>query len=118
MKNYIQPGEIIPIVAPSGGFTKGVPKQIGALLVVPTSTALVGVVTNCITRGVIEATKVGSQAWTVGARVYWDAGNSRFTTVAAAHFAAGVAVEAVGSGSGETTGVVRLDGVSRTDEDT
>jgi hypothetical protein len=32
--------------------------------------------------GVFDITKVGSQAWTVGAKVYWDDTNKRCTTVA------------------------------------
>ena len=40
-------------------------------------------------------TKVGSQAWTVGAKVYWDDTNKRCTTVATDNTLIGAAVEAV-----------------------
>lgn len=118
MNNFVQPGDSLTLVAPSGGVTTGVPVQIGQLLVVPASSVaqtlpFVGKVT-----GVFTVTKAGSQAWTAGAVVYWDSGNSNFTTVATGNFRAGVAVAAVGSGSGETTGTVRLDGVARVQEDT
>lgn len=118
MDNFISPGDSLTLIAPSGGVTAGTPKQIGQLLVVPTTSAsatnpFVGKVT-----GVFSVTKVGSQAWTAGAIVYWDEANDRFTTVATGNLRAGVAVEAVGSGAGETTGKVRLDGVARVQEDT
>lgn len=113
MNNFIQPGDSLELTAPSGGVTKGAPKQIGRLLVVPAVSALQGARFIGKTTGVFTVTKVGSQAWTEGAVVYWDAGNNRFTTTASTHLQAGTAVAAVGSGSGETTGVVRLDGVAR-----
>ena len=58
--------------------------------------------------GVFDITKVGSQAWTVGAKVYWDDTNKRCTTVATDNTLIGVAVEAVASGAGDTIGRVRL----------
>ena len=65
----------------------------------PVETALVGV---------FDITKVGSQAWTVGAKVYWDDTNKRCTTVATDNTLIGVAVEAVASGASDTIGRVRL----------
>ena len=50
----------------------------------------------------------GSQAWTVGAKVYWDDTNKRCTTVATDNTLIGVAVEAVASGASDTIGRVRL----------
>jgi predicted RecA/RadA family phage recombinase len=113
MVKYIQPGDVVEYTAPSGGVTKDVPVLIGQLLVIPTVTVAQTLRFNGLTRGVISVTKVGSQAWAEGAVVFWDAGNSRFTTAGAGNFQAGTAVEAVGSGSGATTGVVRLDGIGR-----
>ena len=65
----------------------------------PVETALVGV---------FDINKVGSQAWTVGAKVYWDDTNKGCTTVATDNTLIGVAVEAVASGAGDTIGRVRL----------
>ena len=112
MDNYVQPGEVIELTAPSGGVVTGTPKQIGNVLVVPTVTAAVGIRFNALVRGVIRFTKVGSQAWAEGARVFWDVANARFTTVGAGNLLAGFAVEAVGSGATETTGVVSLSGIA------
>jgi predicted RecA/RadA family phage recombinase len=58
--------------------------------------------------GIFDLKKVGSQAWTVGAKVYWDDTNKRCTTVATDNTLVGVAVEAVASGAGDTIGRVRL----------
>jgi predicted RecA/RadA family phage recombinase len=113
MDNFVQPGEAVEFTAPSGGVVSGTPKLIGQILVIPCVTAAQTVRFNGYITGVFRVTKVGSQAWTEGAIVYWDAGNARFTTAGSGNFQAGIAVEAVGSGASATTGVVRLDGVGR-----
>ena len=118
MKTFVSSGETVTLTAPLGGVTVDVPVQIGQLLVIPTVTALVGVTFVGMVRGIVSVTKVGSQAWAEGAMVYWDAGNTRFTTVAAGNHLAGYAVEVIGSGSTETTGTILLDGVARDDEST
>lgn len=113
MDNYIQPGDAVEFTAPGGGVTTGVPVMIGQLLVIPTETAAATARFRGYTRGVFRVTKVGSQAWAEGAVVFWDAGNTRFTTVGAGNFQAGIATEAIGSGATLTTGYVRLDGIGR-----
>lgn len=115
MENFIQPGETLEFIAPGGGVTSGTPKQIGQVLVVPTESASATALFRGMIRGVFRVTKVGSQAWTEGAIVYWDAGNSRFTTVGPGNLRAGFAVLGLatampGSGAGETTGYVMLTG--------
>ena len=52
--------------------------------------------------GVFELTKIGSQAWTVGALIYWDDAAKRCTTVATANLLIGVATAAVAGGAGNT----------------
>ena len=118
MINFVQPGESIEFIAPSGGVVAGTPKQIGQMLVIPAVTAAETVRFNGMIRGLFKVTKVGSQAWAEGAVVFWDAGNTRFTTAGSGNFQAGNAVLGLGSsmpgsGAGETTGYVMLDGVSR-----
>lgn len=113
MKKFIQPGEELEFTAPGGGVTKDVPVMIGQILVIPSVTAAATVRFTGRIRGVFSVTKVGSQAWTEGAIVFWDNGNSRFTTSGAGNLQAGFAVEAVGSGASATTGIVMLDGVAR-----
>lgn len=52
--------------------------------------------------------KATGEAWAVGQKLYYDAGNSRFTTTASTHVWAGWAWEAAASAA--TTGTVKLKG--------
>lgn len=62
------------------------------------------------TRGVFELPKLSAQAWTEGAKVYWDNTNARLTTVASGNRLVGVASEAAANPS--AVGRARLDGNS------
>lgn len=113
MDNFVQPGEVVELTAPSGGVVVGVPKQIGQVVVVPTVTAAQTVRFNGYFTGVFDLPKIGSQAWTEGAVIFWDEANDRCTTAGAGNIQIGVCVAAVGSGASATTGRVRLDGIGR-----
>lgn len=110
MKNYVQPGDTITFTA-GADYSSGDGVVVGTLFGIACGDVANGDDGEIKTTGVFDLTKVGSQAWTVGAPIYWDAGNSRCTTVAEDNPLIGVAVLAVGSGAGETTGRVRLNGV-------
>jgi predicted RecA/RadA family phage recombinase len=111
--NYIQPGEIMEFTAPSGGVTAGTGVLIGKLLVIPLDTAAEDETFRGAATGVWSHAKAASQAWTEGAVVYWDDTAKVFTTAATTgNFRAGVAAAAVAGGAGDTTGIVRLNGVS------
>lgn len=113
--NFRKQGDTVTLLAPSGGVVSGGLYVIGALAVVALKTAAEGVAFEGRVTGEFALTKVGSQAWTQGAKINWDAGNSRCTTATTSgFFPIGVATAAVGSGSGETTGYVRLNGVATT----
>jgi predicted RecA/RadA family phage recombinase len=113
MTKFVQSGQAIEFTAPGGGVTVDVPVLIGNILVIPTVTASAAARFVGMIRGVFRSmTKPGSQAWAEGARVYWDSGNSRFTTSGAGNLLVGFAVETVGSGASETTGTVFLTGVA------
>ena len=118
MKNYVRSGKVRPFTAPAGGVTSGAPVQIGQALAVPVTSALQGETFEGQVCGEFTVPKAPSQAWTVGALVYWDALNGHFTTSAAGNLLAGLATVAVGAGVGETTGQVYLDGAARPDEST
>lgn len=116
MTNFVQEGKALTLTAPSGGVVAGGVYKIGQLIVVAAADAAQTEPFVGVTEGVFDVTKVGSQAWTEGALVYWDNGNTRFTTTASGSLLAGVAVADVGSGAGETTGRVRLNGAAKTTE--
>lgn len=108
--NFIQPGDSIEFTAPGGGVVAGTPVQIGQILVIPMVSAAATFKFNAMIRGVFRVTKIGSQAWTEGALVYWDSGNARFTTIGPGNLLAGFATRVVASGASDTTGYVMLAG--------
>lgn len=112
MKNFIQPGDVVTLIAPAGGVVSGGVYLIGGLLVVAATSAAQGAEFEGKTTGVFDVTKAASQAWTIGATVYWDDAAKAFTTTASGNKLAGSAIKAVGNGAGETTGRVRLNGVA------
>ena len=110
MKNYVQPGNAITLTAPYA-VTSGDGLLVGAIFGIAAGAAALGEPVETALAGVFDITKVGSQAWTVGAKVYWDDTNKRCTTVATDNTLIGVAIEAVASGAGDTTGRVRLNAI-------
>jgi predicted RecA/RadA family phage recombinase len=109
MTNYVQDGRHLTAPAPSGGVVSGTAYALGTVVGVAIATAAETVPVAFQICGVVSVPKTGSQAWTVGALVYVTSGGV-FTTSAGGNTLAGVAWEAVGSGAGETTGKVLLNG--------
>ena len=109
MKNLVADGNTVTVAAPAA-VTSGDGVLVGSMFGVAQTDAANGADVVIVTTGVFDLPKVGSQAWTVGVKVYWDDGNSRCTTASSSNTLIGVAVAAVGSGAGETTGRVRLNG--------
>ena len=112
MKNFIAIGAMLQITA-GAAYSSGDGVVAGGIFGVATGDIANGAAGTIALTGVYSLPKVGSQAWTVGARVYWDAANDRCTTTGAGGLLfIGTAVAAVGSGAGETAGNVRLNGTS------
>lgn len=111
MKNFEQAGDIVTVAAPAN-VASGQLFRVGVLVGVAQHAALSGQPVEMATRGVFRVTKTGSQAWTVGAAIFGTGSNTLTATTAATsgNILVGTAVEAVGSGAGETTGLVRLNG--------
>lgn len=107
MKNYVQPGNTLTLTAPYA-VTSGDGLLVGSIFGIASGDAALGEPVEAALKGVFDLTKVGSQAWTVGAKVYWDDTNKRTTSVATSNTLIGVATEAVAGGAGETIGRVRL----------
>jgi len=109
MKNFVQPGNTITLTAPYA-VASGDGLLFGSIVGVAAGTAALGETVETALLGVFDITKIGSQAWTVGAKVYWDDTNKRSTSVAISNTLIGVATEAVAGGAGDTIGRVRLNG--------
>ena len=110
--NYVQEGCFVTVAAPTGGTASGNAYLITGIFGVASTTQLVGVDVELATEGVWTLTKIGSQAWSVGDRIYWDDANSRCTSTAGDGIYIGVCTAAVASGAGDTTGNVRLNGLT------
>ena len=108
MRNYIKSGDVLPLTAPSGGVVSGDAYLFGTMLVIATTSAAVGEQFEGRTVGVYDVPKVSAQAWTVGARIYWDNTAFNFTTTVGSNTLVGVAVAPAANPS--ATGRVRLNG--------
>ena len=107
MKNYVQDGEVVALPAPydvasGGGFL------VGSLFAVAVNAAASGATVQGMTRGVISLSKTSAQAWTIGAKVYWDNTAKEVTTTASGNTLIGVALATAANPS--ATGLVRLNG--------
>lgn len=111
MKNYVAAGDKLTFTA-AADYASGAGVLLGSLFGVAQGAIVNGGQGTIALTGVYDLTKVGSQAWTVGALIYWT--GTACTNVASTNKLIGVAVAAVGSGAGETTGRVRLNGAGIT----
>ena len=107
MKNYVQPGNTITLTAPYD-VASGDGLLVGSIFGVATGAAANGEAIEAALVGVFDLKKVGSQAWAVGDKIYWDNTAKETTKTTTSNTLVGVAIEAVGSGAGETIGRVRL----------
>lgn len=108
--NFIQPGLVLDLTAPTGGVVKGVAILIGALVVVPTDTVAQTLPFEGHTEGVFTLAKATGNAWTEGQVLYFDSTAGNFAVAASATARrAGFAVAA--AASGDTSGKVRLNNI-------
>ena len=109
MKNYVQPGKTITLVAPYA-VSSGDGLLVGAIFGVATASAAIGETVEAALVGIFDIKKVASQAWAVGDKVYWDNTAKETTKTATSNTLIGVAVEAVANGASDTVGRLRLNG--------
>ena len=107
MKNFVAVGNILTLSAPAA-LTSGQGALIGSIFGVAQKDAANGEDVAILVTGVFELPKAASQAWAVGAKVYWDNTAKVCTTTVGTNTLIGVAVKAVGGTAGETIGQVRL----------
>ena len=111
MNNFIQPGNVVTLTAPSLGVVTGTPYKIGQLIVVAAASVAQTLPFEGATRGVFTLPKATGQTWSEGALVYWDNSAKKFTTTSGGNTLAGCAVAE--AATGDATGSVRLDGAVR-----
>lgn len=110
MQNFLNPGETVAVLAPRA-LTAGEGALVGALFGVANSAAASGAAVELSRRGVFTLAKTSAQAWTQGAKLYWDNSGFVATTTASGNTLIGVAMEIAANPS--ATGVVLLDGAVR-----
>jgi len=96
MKNFIQEGRVLDLVAPSGGVTAGVGVKIGALFVVAAVTAAEAATFAGDRLGVFELAATAhesAQAMAVGDTAYWDDSTKKVTKTATGNQRIGVITE-------------------------
>lgn len=107
MKNFIQPGDTVTVPAPAN-VASGAPVLVGDIFGVAVYSCQTGEDLELATEGVFDLPKASSQAWTVGAKIYFDAATKTLTATVGSNRFVGHALLAVGGGADETIGRVRL----------
>lgn len=105
MKNFIQPGRVVTVTAPAN-VSSGDGVLVGALFGVAFTDAASGAAIEIGTEGVFELAKTSAQAWSVGAKIYWDGSKCTTADGSGANTLIGNAVEIAANPS--PTGKVRL----------
>ena len=87
----------------NAGLVSKEPVVISSRVFIPLNTTASGVLNAIVTRSdITRAPKAASQAWAVGAAIYWDATAKVFTTTSASNTLCGFAMEPVAGGAGDT----------------
>jgi len=108
--NFVQPGNVLTLIAPSGGVVSGVGYVIGSHFVVALVTAAQGATFTGMTEGVFRMKKAAAgsgKAFTAGEAIFWDNGaNKQWDKTGSGFFQVGVAVDA--AATTDTTVLVRI----------
>lgn len=110
MKNFIQPGDVVTVIAPTGGVSSGDGVIVGSLFGIAAKTAAQGESVELATTGVYDLPKLSSAVITAGARVSWDTAGKQVVLPDEDMYPIGIAL--IAAGNGITTVRVRLDGIS------
>jgi predicted RecA/RadA family phage recombinase len=109
MKNYVQPGDVIPVVAGTGGVKSGDVVVAGNLIGVAASDAAEGAEFELALTGVYALPKITGTGLDPGQRVWWATGTGVAASAAAGRWPIGNAVRTAGSNDDEA--YVRLPGI-------
>ena len=108
-KHYQSSGNPWTVLAPAN-VTVDVPLLIGSVFAIPTETVASGKLTAFTRSGQVTVPKATGEAWTAGAKVYWDDTAKKVTTTSSGNSLIGAA--AVLAASGDTVGFVLLNGTT------
>jgi predicted RecA/RadA family phage recombinase len=106
MKNFVQKGHSLPLVAPSGGVVAGNVYKIGSILAVAAITAAAGATFEGSVEGVFDITSDTGTAYAQGDVLYWDNTGMTVTKTSSGNTKIGYATEAKLSAT--TTARVKL----------
>lgn len=110
MKNFVQKGDSLTVVAPSGGFTAGVLYIVNELVGVAATTVLEGESGVLVTEGVFDLEKTSAQAWAVGEEIFRLTNGKCANASATGAVKIGIATAVAANPS--STGNVKLNNVS------
>jgi len=110
MNNAIQDGKVLTLTAPYA-VASGAGALVGSIFAVAAAAVANGATGEFQRTGVFELAKTSAQAWTVGAKIYWDNTNKECTTTSSGNTLIGVATAVAANPS--STGYVLLDGAAR-----
>ena len=78
MKNFLQPGDTLDLIAPGGGVVSGAGVLIGSLFTVATATRAAGEVFAGKKKGVFTLPKLVTDVMAAGAKVNWNDTNDEW----------------------------------------
>ena len=105
MKNYVQDGDTVTLVAPYA-VTSGQGALVGSLFGIANADVASGAEGEFDVEGVFDVTALSTDTATQGAKLYWDNTNRRLTTTSSGNTLVGVALAAKGAGA--VTARIRL----------
>lgn len=105
-QNYIQPGNMLEVIAPTGGLKSQAIVVVGLLVGVALGDAAEGETCEVAMEGVWEVAKTTGAAWVQGDKLYFDPTAKSFTKTSTDNKVAGYASEAAVSAA--ATGKILL----------
>ncbi len=106
MKNFVQPGNTLTLVAPYT-VVSGAGLLVGNIFGVASADAASGADVEAVTEGVFDLAKVSAQAWAQGDPIYWDDSAKLCTTTAGANTPIGHATAIAARVSERSWGITR-----------
>lgn len=110
MKNFVQKGDSLTVVAPVGGFTAGLLYIVGKIVGVAANTVLATESGVLVTEGVFSLVKTSAQAWAEGDAIYYLTNGNCANASATGAILVGYATAVAANPS--STGNVKLNNVS------